>query len=244
MHHDNASSTPTETPQSSTVKNHISCLERRMTLWHRGDIESLLHECRTIQQHFSNSIMFEGKVNATTRLLNSANVGTRLNLYTVITTNGDRKTVRDILKEKHPSSHPCVPSAVIDTPPPPAPHPILYEKKNGPFIHSIALKINGAAGPSGLDASAWKRLLSSFKKYSQDLCEAIASLARRLCCSYVHLSGLTASTACRLIALDKSPGVRPIGIGEVLKRIVNQAIISISKSTVQQVTGALQLCSG
>ena len=34
----------------SKVKDHVQCLERRMKLWKEGDIVSLLHEGRTIQQ--------------------------------------------------------------------------------------------------------------------------------------------------------------------------------------------------
>ena len=48
--------------------------------------------------------------------------------------------------------------------------------------------------------------------HATSYCNALASLARRLCTDYVDPAGLTAFTACRLIALDKCPGVRPIGV--------------------------------
>ena len=50
--------------------------------------------------------------------------------------------------------------------------------------------------------------------------------------------------ACRLVALDKCPGVRPVGIGEVVRRIAGKAILSVTGMAVQEVTGALQVCSG
>ena len=37
--------------------------------------------------------------------------------------------------------------------------------------------MDGAAGPSGLDAAAWKHLCTSFKKASSDLCDSLASIA-------------------------------------------------------------------
>ena len=36
--------------------------------------------------------------------------------------------------------------------------------------------------------------------------------------------------ACRLIPLDKSSGVRPNGVGEVLRRIIGKAILTVLKS--------------
>ena len=53
-----------------------------------------------------------------------------------------------------------------------------------------------------------------------------------------------AYTACRLIPLDKNPGVRPIGVGEVPQRIVGKAIISIIKPDIMSCAGNLQLCAG
>lgn len=57
-------------------------------------------------------------------------------------------------------------------------------------------------------------------------------------------NGLTAFTACRLIALDKCPGVRPIGIGETARSIISRAILTTLKDEIQAVAGPLQLCAG
>lgn len=36
------------------------------------------------------------------------------------------------------------------------PHSIIFEQIDGQLIHNTVLKMDGAAGPSGLDAAAWK----------------------------------------------------------------------------------------
>ena len=53
-----------------------------------------------------------------------------------------------------------------------------------------------------------------------------------------------ASTLSRLIALDKFPGFRPIGIREVLRRIIGKAIPPIICVDIQDVFGINQLCVG
>ena len=77
-----------------------------------------------------------------------------------------------------------------------------------------------------MDAAGWRCLLSSFRKESADLCEAMPMVARRICQEFVDSTGLDAFTACRLVALDKCPGVRPIGIGEVVRRIIGKAVLA------------------
>ena len=69
-------------------------------------------------------------------------------------------------------------------------------------------------------------------------------MARRLCSSYVDPEGLKSFVACRLIALDKDPGVRPIGIGEVLRRIIGKAVLTIASDDIHKVVGTQQLCAG
>ena len=82
------------------------------------------------------------------------------------------------------------------------------------------------------------------KSTSADLCDALALVAQRICSPYIDPIALQPLSACGLIALDRCPGMRPIGMGEVAQRIIGRAIISIVKDDVQAVTGTVQLCAG
>ena len=77
-------------------------------------------------------------------------------------------------------------------------------------------------------------------------------MIRQLCIEKVDLitsndfvsSNLEAFLACRLIPIDKCPGLRPIGVGEVLRRIAGKVVMSIIKGDVQESVGSLQVCAG
>ena len=51
---------------------------------------------------------------------------------------------------------------------------------------------------------------------------------------------LEAFLACRLIPLDKQPGVRPIGIGGILRRVIGKTVMKLLKRDVLKGTGSLQ----
>ena len=86
-----------------------------------------------------------------------------------------------------------------------------------------------AAGPSGDDAILWHKLLYSnqFKKKPSELCHELAVLARKLNTETIQTKYLLGFVAGRLIPLDKQPGVRPIGIGEIPRRIVSSVTVSL-----------------
>ena len=50
--------------------------------------------------------------------------------------------------------------------------------------------------------------------------------------------------ACRLIALDKNPGVRPIDNGETVHCLIAKATLSDIRDDIQSAAGPLQLCAG
>ena len=244
--------------RNSKLKENISNLERRLTLWIDGQITTLLSEGKTIQNRLvrhsisSNGIhqdcrafelVMQGKVNSAIRLLDSSPAGGVLRL--IDSCGGGNQTVRDCLIDKHPPAQSVDPSMIV----PVSPnfddfHPIIFDSITGSLIKSIALSTQGAAGPSWADAADWRRFCSCFKKSSDDLCSSLAAVARKLCTRYIDPVGISAFISGRLIALDKQPGVRPIGIGEVSRRIIGKAVLHTIKTDIQEVAGSLQLCAG
>ena len=50
--------------------------------------------------------------------------------------------------------------------------------------------------------------------------------------------------ACRLVALDKRPGVRPVDIGETLRWVLVKLVMKAAGDQTKTVCGNLQLCAG
>ena len=155
---------------TSKTRDHIACLERRFRLWKAGDINSLVLEGRTIQHrlpHYPSShpsashnnqnlssefskLMLAGKTKAALHLLTNSGKGRVLHLDDFVTPGG--QTVHNTLISKHPPSQLVSPeSLLLDQVPAPL-HPIMFESIDSSAIRSAALQIDGAAGPSGLDA--------------------------------------------------------------------------------------------
>ena len=109
----------------------------------------------------------------------------------------------------------------------------VYASRPTHRIKEAALRTKGSGGVSGGDSAHWKRLLLSFGGSSVSLCEAMADMAKRLCTEHMDPVGLEAYTANRLVALDKCPGTRPIGIGEVPRRIIGKGILVVLKDDVK-----------
>ena len=244
--------------RSSKSKDHIRHLQRRLDLWIKGDLDTLLHEGQSIQSRLKfksdarniestarsfGKLMKEGKVQAARNLLTRPNTGGILGLNDMVMHGDDQMTVRDILTKKHPPSATPPVDALLPANASP-PHEIIFDNLDANLIHRAALRTKGAAGLSGLDAFAWRRLCTSYKSASVNLCKAMAAAGRSICTSSVDPSSMSAFVACRLIPLDKCPGVRPIGIGEVPRRIISKAILWILSSDIESAAGPLQTCAG
>ena len=123
----------------------------------------------------------------------------------------------------------------------------VYYQINGEMVRDAALRTKGSGGPLGVDANGFRRILAckSFKKSGSDLCTAIATMTRRLCTEFVYFLSIEAILANRLIPLDKGEGaVRPIGVGEVIRRIIAKCVMRVTKPAVVDASGSLQACAG
>ena len=103
-----------------------------------------------------------------------------------------------------------------------------------------------------MDADGWRHILcnKSYGKFSHQLCGAIAELAKIISTEEVNPHLLNEFLSCRLIPLDKGVdtagkiGVRPIGVGEVIRRIIGKVVVNVLKQDIQDAVGPLQTCAG
>ena len=80
-------------------------------------------------------------------------------------------------------------------------HPAVYDNITPESIRTAALHTQGAAGPSGLDATSWRRVCTAFGQRSNDLCAAIAAVGQRISTTFIDPCAMLAYTSCRLVPL-------------------------------------------
>ena len=235
----------------SKAKQHTEALERRLNQWRAGQIDSIMREMRMIQSRFKSStrsnqtettskrfakLMMEGKVSAAMKLLDNTSSSGVLNLT---------EEVMEELRHKHPEAANAKEGTLLHGPLFPVPE-CFYEPIDEQTIMKAAMDTRGSAGPSGMDAEQYRRVLCSknFSKAGKNLREEIALLARNLASKHYHPELLDAYVSSRLIPLDKDPGLRPIGVGEVLRRIIGKSISRLASDAIKDAAGPLQTCAG
>ena len=234
--------------KNSKAKDHLTALERTMQRWLKGDLMQLSHEGETIQKNLTQQLTkgdignFPKKFAA---LMRKVNANVAINLLTETMRNRilplNNKTL-NLLLLKHPDPKDAhVSVMLVDVAE--RIHPVKFEVIDAEMIRKTVMKTRGGSGPSGLNGDGWKRILLSknFGESSSDLCQTLAKVTKKLCTEELPTS-LEGFLACRLIPLNKNPGLRPIGVGEVLKRIIEKVVVSVSNDISS--VGSLQVCAG
>ena len=145
---------------SSKLKEHISCLERRMKLWKEGKLDELVWEVTAIQNRlrtkrqptgstnvaceFAN-LIFGGKVREALELLSEKGRG-RVLLPDELVPNKDGQTsVMSLLKSKHPQAMPLNTTAVdLNSDQPPQIQPVVYDRIDAKLIKCSTLSTIGS----------------------------------------------------------------------------------------------------
>ena len=118
-------------------------------------------------------------------------------------------------------------------------HKIKYECIDAEVIRNTALRTRGGSGPSGMDAECWRWILTynSFGQSSTDICIALANVAKKLSVAPDETDSLEAFLDSRLIPSNKISGMPPIGVGEVMRRIIGKAVVHTLKEDIIRSTG-------
>ena len=106
---------------------------------------------------------------------------------------------------------------------------IIFDEVNVDIVRQCVIRTKGSYGPLGLGADFWCKfsfqvnsyVIPSLAMHQDDLCHAAELLARMLCSEeLLEPKSIKELVVCQLIHLDKSPGVRPIAVGEVFPILI------------------------
>ena len=169
--------------RNSNSKLHSEYLRKRLVLWDDGKFDELMREARSIQERFKiesknkskspesiaknfAKLMLLGKVNAALRLLDKE---TSLGVANIT-----EETMGE-LKKLHPEGKQAEVQTLMKGEVPYF-DPIIFHNIDESSIAKAAQRTKGAAGPSGLDADGWRRILVSknYGKIGKDLRSAIS----------------------------------------------------------------------
>ena len=107
----------------------------------------------------------------------------------------------------------------------------------------VASKLSGTAGALGPGAIELQNWILRFGCVYEELRVIDARLADCMANSSPSWTTYHALMACHLVALDKIPGVRPVGIGETLLRDLAKLIMRAAGDQAKSACGNLQLCT-
>ncbi len=190
-----------------------------------------------------NGQVLSGRLRKAVRNLTNRDLGGTLDPTDTCSKTG--QPVLDVLREKHPEARPTNIHA-----------PGSFEQYDGPPMATIPLEVtadhvertasrlSGAAGVDGIDGVELRHWLMHFGERSLHLRQVMADTTAWLANTKPPWAAYRALTACRLVALDKQPGTRPVGIGSAFRRLLSKVLLLIAGPQASQACGNTNLCAG
>ena len=107
----------------------------------------------------------------------------------------------------------------------------------------MASKLSGPARALGAEAIELRNWLLHFWCALEEFRVVVADMAYWLATPPPLWDAYRALMACNLVALNKRPGVRPVGIGEMLRRSIAKLVMRVARDQAKTACGSLQLCA-
>ena len=183
--------------------------------------------------------MLRGEIRSAVRYLTEREQGGVLLPSAIDPTSGH--VVSQVLEAKHPQARIPEGTAFPDYPTLPAFQEVLITDE---VVQCVAARLSGAAGAGGTDSHALSRWLMVFGDYSSQLRRALARFTEWLANGLPDWAAYRELMGGRLLALDKCPGVRPIGIGETWRRASAKCLLRVAGPAAKEACGSTQLCAG
>ena len=137
---------------------------------------------------------------------------------------GDR--VLEVLRAKHPEARTptgaCLESYTGRSPEL-TPVDITYDT-----VTAVAGWLLGGAGPGETDSVSLQHWLLRFGAVSAELRQIFSDFVEWLGNGRPPWAAYQALMSGRLIALDKQPGIRPVGVGETWRRLMAKCLLKVS----------------
>ncbi|KAI2506100.1 hypothetical protein MHU86_8331 [Fragilaria crotonensis] len=241
------------------AKDIRSRLAQRMDLWDQGHFKALVDDAEgevlsrqpssrppdaEAQARSYNARVLSGRLRSAVRTLTNRSGGGVRQPDDLCSKAG--RPVWQVLQEKHPALRD--PTSVGDAdgafepyPDLPAPVPVHVTQDD---VEAISSRLAGAAGPGGTDAVDLANWLLRFGRESEALREEMAAWTNWLANTSPPWAAYRAVMANRLVALDKQPGTRPVGIGEVYRRLWAKCLLKAIGSQATAACGNFNLCAG
>ena len=154
-----------------------------------GQIEKLLVEGKTIQERpFKDNAKNQSsdrKATLFARFMEDWKVNKTLKLPQSLNKRGILPPIEEtfeVILEKYPKASEASNEILIEEEVQNV-HPVIYDSIDSEMVRDAIKKTRDSAGPFGLDADGWRRILMSrnFGTSGEDLREAIADMTKRLC---------------------------------------------------------------
>jgi len=236
--------------RSRNVKTHLT---QQLDAWDNQQCSMLVNETERHMKSFLtsrrstttppqrrkifNNLMLKGEVSKAVQHITTTEESALLNP----SDDSDGYIVEHVLAAKHPDPTPVARKDLpgYDELPPLVPITVTDDT-----VLAIARRLKGSCGLDGTHSHSLRSWLTQYHQASDHLRQSLASLTETMSNQLVPWPAIRALMSCRLIAIDKDPGVRPIGIGHIWRRAMAKCFLSITAPAATEACSIDQLCAG